>query len=57
MLVLSESDQLQSVNTSSANKVAILCSALRLLNCITETVQATEGRMLVSLHYRNCSYV
>ena len=45
-------DQLRSLNLSSANKVATLCSEdlLCLLNCITETIQVTEGCILASPH-------
>jgi hypothetical protein len=44
------SDKLQFVNIFSPNKVATLFSVdlLRLLNCIIETIQVTERRMLVS---------
>ena len=46
--VLSLRDKLQSVNIFSANNVATLCTVglliLRLLNCITDTIQVTDGR-------------
>ena len=43
-------DKLQFVNIFSPNKVAILFSVdlLCLLNCITETIQVSDGHMLVS---------
>ena len=45
-----KSDGLSFLIIFSANKVAILCSVdiLCLSNCITETSQVTEGRMLAS---------
>ena len=44
------SDKLQFVNIFSPNKIAILFSVdlLCLLNCIIETIQVIDGRMLVS---------
>jgi len=46
-------DELQLLKIFSANQVAILCSVdliyfFRLLNCITGTVEVTEGRILGS---------
>jgi hypothetical protein len=44
-----QSDVLYFLNIISANKAVMLCSVdiLCLLYCITETIQVTEGSMLV----------
>ena len=49
MCAVLRSDELQFLNTASANKIAVLRSVdpvptLCSLNCITVTIQGTEGR-------------